>query len=331
MVNRISPVMSSPMPCIQFKPIYQTRVWGGRTLESLFRRDLPDDGQPYGESWEISAREEANSKVTGGEFDGKTLIELWSDEDTRLALFGPKAPNSPRFPLLCKILDAREKLSIQVHPPAAVAKEFGGEPKSEVWYIAHAEPGAELYIGVEEGVTKESFRKALEDGTADSLVHTIQPETGQHIYIPSGRLHGIGAGLLIYEIQQNSDTTYRVYDWGRMGMNGEPRDLHIDASLKCIDFNDVAPEMNSRAGEVLCECDHFTLEQHSLEISQSIETITEGRFAILTIVSGKIKIDGIEFDEGEFLMVRYGSDASSLIATSPAEVLLTTWPGDRGV
>lgn len=327
MVYRVSPIMPSTESYIRFEPIYQTRVWGGRTLESHLHRDLPGDDNPYGESWEVSAREEANCKVIGGPFDGKTLIELWSDDDTRPAIFGPNAPDSPQFPLLCKILDARDKLSIQVHPPAEVSEELGGEPKSEVWYVAHAEPGAELYIGVEEGVTEESFRKALEEGTADRLVHTIQPETGQHIYIPSGRLHAIGAGLLIYEIQQNSDTTYRVYDWGRLGMNGEPRDLHIDESLKCINFDDVAPEMDSRDGEVLCKCDHFQLEQHSLKTSQSVQTATDGRFAILTIVSGTIEIDDSEFDEGEFLMILSGSDASSMIATSPAEVLLTTWPG----
>ena len=326
MVYRVPPVMPSTESYIRFEPIYQTRVWGGRTLESHLHRNLPGDDNPYGESWEVSAREEANCRIIGGEFDGQTLIEMWSDEERRPALFGPNAPDSPRFPLLCKILDARDRLSIQVHPPAAISEELGGEPKSEVWYIAHAEPGAELYIGVEPGVTEASFRRALEEGTADRLVHTIRPETGQHIYIPSGRLHAIGAGLLIYEIQQNSDTTYRVYDWDRKGMNGKPRDLHIDESLMCIDFDDIAPEMDSRDGETLCECEHFRLEQHSLETSQSVQSATNGRFAILTVVSGIIAMDGAEFDEGEFVMILSDADVSSMIATTPAEVLITTWP-----
>ncbi len=311
---------------IRFEPIYQTRVWGGRTLESHFHRDLPDDGKPYGESWEISAREEANSRVTGGTYDGKTLIELWADRDTRLALFGPDAPDSPRFPLLLKILDARDKLSIQVHPPAEIAEELGGEPKSEVWYIAHAEPGAELYIGVEAGVTEDSFRKALEEGTADRLVHTIRPKAGQHIYIPSGRLHAIGAGLLIYEIQQNSDTTYRVYDWGRMGMNGKPRDLHIEESLKCIDFSDVTPSMDTSEGDVICECEHFKLEKHTINSGETLQDKIAGRFAIIVVDSGSLKAASAGFREGDFFIVPVGADTASIVASADTTFLLTTWP-----
>ncbi len=320
------PVMPSNEPYIRFEPIYQTRVWGGRSLQSHLHRDLPDDGQPYGESWEIAAREEANSRVTGGAYDDKTLIELWSDKDTRLTLFGPEAPDSARFPLLFKILDARARLSIQVHPPAEVADELGGEPKSEVWYIAHAEPGAELYIGVEEGVTEASFRKALEEGNAENLVHTIRPETGQHIYIPSGRLHAIGAGLLIYEIQQNSDTTYRVYDWGRVGLDGKPRDLHIEESLKCIDFSDVAPSMDTSSGAVICECDYFKLEKHEIGQGESVREKVADRFAIIAVTSGSLEATGAVFREGDFFIVPVGADTSSMVAASDTTFLLTTWP-----
>ncbi|MEM1442617.1 MAG: type I phosphomannose isomerase catalytic subunit, partial [Verrucomicrobiota bacterium] len=214
--------MSTQLPSfLRFSPIYQTRVWGGRVLESRFGRDLPRDGKPYGESWEVSAREEADSEVEGGPLAGKTLRELWKDAPLKSQIFGTKAPDGDRFPLLCKILDARDKLSIQVHPPSSVADELGGEPKTEVWYIAYAEPGAELYVGVEPGVDENSFRSSLEEGTAETAVHAIPVVTGQHIFIPSGRLHAIGAGLLIYEIQQNSDTTYRVYDWNRIGLDGK--------------------------------------------------------------------------------------------------------------
>ena len=197
--------MSTQAPSfIRFQPIYQTRVWGGRVLETRFGRELPDKETPFGESWEISAREEADSEVVGGALAGKTLRQLWGDPSLKPQIFGSKAPEGERFPLLFKILDARDKLSIQVHPPASVADELGGEPKTEVWYIAHAEPGAELYVGVEPGVDEKSFREALEQGVAEKAVHAIPVETGQHIFIPSGRLHAIGAGLLIYEIQQNS-------------------------------------------------------------------------------------------------------------------------------
>lgn len=296
-------------------------------MESHLNRSLPDDGQPYGESWEISAREEANSVVIGGAHCGGNLIDLWADNESRTTVFGPHAPDSSRFPLLFKILDARDRLSIQVHPPAEVAEELNGEPKSEVWYIAHAEPGAELYIGVEEGVTEESFRKALEDGNTEELVHTIRPETGQHIYIPSGRLHAIGAGLLIYEIQENSDTTYRVYDWGRLGLDGNPRDLHIEESLKCIDFSDVTPAMDVSTDAVICECDYFRLEKHEIAGQESIREKVADRFAIIAVTSGSLVADDTEFQEGDFFMTPAGADTSKIVAGADTTFLLTTWPG----
>ena len=256
----------SPLPdsFIRFAPIYQTRVWGGRLLETRFGRVLPDPDLPYGESWEISARPEADCRVLGGSLDGRCLTELWADPVLRLALFGEDAPETERFPLLCKILDAREKLSIQVHPPAAVAVELGGEPKTEVWYIAAADPGATLYVGVAEGIDEARFREAIAAGEVERCVHSIAVSKGQHLFIPSGRLHAIGAGLLIYEIQQNSDTTYRVYDWNRPGIDGKPRALHIEESLRCIDFGDVTPAMGEAEGTLLAACEHFRLERHCL-------------------------------------------------------------------
>ncbi|MEM6915562.1 MAG: type I phosphomannose isomerase catalytic subunit [Verrucomicrobiota bacterium] len=314
-------------PFLRFIPIYQTRVWGGRVLQSRFGRDLPDEENPYGESWEISAREEADSEVSGGPLAGKTLRELWADDALKPPIFGDGAPEGERFPLLCKILDARDKLSIQVHPPAAVADALGGEPKTEVWYIAHAEPGAELYVGVEQGVDEDSFRASLEEGTAENSVHAIPVVTGQHIFIPSGRLHAIGAGLLIYEIQQNSDTTYRVYDWNRVGLDGKPRDLHIEESLQCIDFTDVTPTMDDPKGTLLCECEHFRLERHILEGAASVSEVTKGRFAILTVVGGTLEGEGETFGEGDFLIVPAAAGEAQLAASAGgAEVLLTTWP-----
>ena len=326
MVYRVPPVMPSTESYIRFEPIYQTRVWGGRTLESHLHRNLPDDGQPYGESWDISAREEADSRVTEGTLKGRTLSGIWADEEIRDAVFGPDAPDTSQFPLLCKILDARSRLSIQVHPPAAIADELGGEAKTEVWYIAHAEPDAEIYIGVEEGVTEASFRKALEEGTTENLVHTIRPETGQHIFIPSGRLHAIGSGLLIYEIQENSDTTYRVYDWGRVGLDGKPRDLHIEESLKCIDFSDVAPSMDTSSGAVICECDYFKLEKHEIGQGESVQEKVAGRFAIIAVTSGSLEATGAVFREGDFFIVPVGADTTSMVAASDTTFLLTTWP-----
>lgn len=320
--------MSTSAPSfLRFQPIYQTRVWGGRTLETRFRRTLPDQENPYGESWEISAREEADSVVSGGPLAGRTLRQLWSDPERKPLIFGDNAPGGERFPLLCKILDARDRLSIQVHPPASVADELGGEPKTEVWYIAHAEPGAELYVGVEPGVTEASFREALENGTTGKAVHVIPVETGQHIFIPSGRLHAIGAGLLIYEIQQNSDTTYRVYDWDRTGLDGKPRELHIEESLKCIDFSDVAPGMDVAQGSLLCECEHFRLECHVLSAGHAPGSVTGGRFAVVTVVAGELSAAGESFAEGDFFILPAAADGPAPCAGKEgAEVLVTTWP-----
>lgn len=314
-----------PDSFIRFEPIYQTRVWGGRLLAERFGRELPDPEMPFGESWEISARAEADSRVVGGSLDGRRLTELWADRDLRLALFGKAAPEVGSFPLLFKILDARDTLSIQVHPPASVAAEFGGEPKTEVWYIADAAPGAMLYVGVKEGVDEARFREALAHGEAESCVHAVPVKKGQHLFIPSGRLHAIGAGLLIYEIQQNSDTTYRVYDWNRPGIDGKPRELHVEESLRCIDFSDVTPGMDEPEGTLLVPCEHFRLERHALVAGATLDEVTQGRFAIITVVSGQITDGESVFSEGDFFLVPSGGGAG-LHTVGEAEVLLTTWP-----
>lgn len=318
---------SLPDSFIRFEPIYQTRVWGGRRLEKRFGRTLPDPELPYGESWEVSAREEADSRVAGGSLDERRLTELWSDRDLRGLVFGGDAPETERFPLLCKILDARDTLSIQVHPPASVAAALGGEPKTEVWYVAEAEPGAKLYAGVREGVDEARFREALERGEAESCVHALPVAKGQHLFIPSGRLHAIGAGLLIYEIQQNSDTTYRVYDWNRPGIDGKPRALHVEESLRCIDFTDVAPELDAPSDGTLVVCEHFRLEKHRLAPGVSVDRIACGRFAILTVVGGGIDAEGHRFREGDFFLVPPGG-GGDCHAAGACELLLTTWGGD---
>ena len=153
----------------------------------------------------------------------------------------PAAGN--RFPLLCKILDAREKLSLQVHPPANKAAELGGEPKTEMWFIADAAPGAELYVGLKRGVTRAEFEKKIRTAAWPNVFIAFPCSAGDAMFLPSGRVHAIGAGLVIFEIQQNSDTTYRVFDWNRVGLDGKPRELHVAQSLASIDFNDFEPKL----------------------------------------------------------------------------------------
>src|SRR6266850_1844108 len=225
---------------LKFRPIFKERVWGGRNLERLYGKQLPP-ALPIGESWEITDREGDVSEVTNGALAGKSL--RWLMEEHGAELLGEARPAAGRFPLLIKILDAREKLSIQVHPPAAVAKELGGEPKTEMWYIADATPEADLYVGLRKGVTRSQFEHAIKDGTVAGCVHRVRVKAGDVMFLPSGRLHAIGAGNVIFEIQQNSDTTYRVFDWNRVGTDGKPRELHVAQSLASIDFNDFEPRL----------------------------------------------------------------------------------------
>jgi mannose-6-phosphate isomerase len=225
---------------LTFHPIFKERVWGGRKLEQLYGKPLPPD-EPIGESWEITDRPEGVSVIANGALAGKDLH--WLMEHHEKELLGHRASLPARFPLLIKILDARERLSVQVHPPAAVAEQLGGEAKTEMWYIADAAPDAELFVGLKQGVTRAEFERRVKDGSVAQCVHRLAVKSGDAIFLPSGRIHAIGAGLVIFEIQQNSDTTYRVFDWNRLGLDGKPRQLHIQQSLTSIDFHDFEPSL----------------------------------------------------------------------------------------
>jgi len=225
---------------LTFRPVLKERVWGGRNLERLYRKDLPPN-TPVGESWEITDRPEGVSVIANGPLAGKDL--RWLMEGHAAELLGSARTIAGRFPFLVKILDAEEKLSLQVHPPAAVAGKLGGEPKTEMWFIADARPGAELYVGLRRGVTRAEFERRIKDGTVAECFHRLPVRSGDAMFLPSGRVHAIGAGNVIFEIQQNSDTTYRVFDWNRVGLDGKPRELHVEQSLQCIDFNDFEPSL----------------------------------------------------------------------------------------
>lgn len=226
---------------LTFQPIFKERIWGGREIEKLYGKKLPA-AKPIGESWEISDRPGDENTVANGEFSGKTLRWLMENHSQEI-LGAAKSTAEGRFPILCKILDAREKLSLQVHPPAHKAVELKGEPKTEMWYIADAAPEAELYVGLQRGVTQAEFERKVSDGSVADCFHRVPVRAGDTMFLPSGRVHAIGAGLVIFEIQQNSDTTYRVFDWNRVGLDGRPRDLHVAQSLSSIDFDDFEPEL----------------------------------------------------------------------------------------
>lgn len=223
---------------LRFVPIYKERIWGGRRLESCFGRNLPGTS-PIGESWEITDRPEGISVVADGPWAGRTLRQLLEEDGE--GILGSAPLRSGRFPLLVKILDAREVLSLQVHPPAGVAGALGGESKTEMWYFTATEPGSEILVGLRPGTTRSEFERRIGEGSVAECFHRIPVSRGDAMFLPSGRVHALGAGVMLFEIQENSDTTYRVYDWNRPGLDGRPRPLQVAESMASIDFADFAP------------------------------------------------------------------------------------------
>jgi mannose-6-phosphate isomerase len=315
------PIAPLTQPLV-FEPLFMQRIWGGRRLETHYHKRLPP-GERIGESWEIVDREEAQSVVHEGPLRGTTLHELWTDE--REPVFGAGLPDTPRFPLLFKILDAQDRLSVQVHPPAEVALQLGGEPKTEMWYVLEAIPGAEIFAGLKANVGRNEFERALPEGRIAELVHRVAVHPGDAVFIPSGRIHAIGAGNLILEVQQNSDTTYRVFDWNRVGLDGRQRELHIDESLRSIDFNDHQPVVSSETdGEIVAECEFFCVEKWRLPAPR--EAITEN-CAVFTVLEGKVKCAERVFEPGEFFLVPACLRQAQLAPINgAATVLCTTIP-----
>jgi mannose-6-phosphate isomerase len=313
-----------------FKPIFKDRVWGGRKLAALYGKDLPP-GTRIGESWEISDRPGDVSVIANGPLAGRDLH--WLVENHAKELLGAARLQTGRFPLLIKLLDAQEELSLQVHPPAGKAAELGGEPKTEIWYIAQAEPGAALYVGLNRGVTRASFEAGLAAGTVADCFHKVPVSAGDAMFLPSGRVHAIGAGLVIFEIQQNSDTTYRVFDWNRLGLDGKARELHITQSLESIDFTDFEPGLVRPGATAEGDSKQFSLVKDPLFSVTRVELPAKGKLAlkfgemaIVGLVSGEL---GIESDggtastrPGQFCLVPASAKNVVLRAANAAELLL---------
>ena len=270
---------------LRFEPIYQERVWGGRALESALGRVLPA-GPPIGESWEIVDRAEAQSVVVQGPAQGLTLRAVLAKHAAEV--MGPKWPAGKPFPLLVKWLDCHERLSLQVHPSADVAAELGGEPKTENWYIAHTAPDAHLIVGLKRGVTRAQFERAIADNTVEQCVHHFRVAAGDSILVQSGQVHAIDAGNLILEIQQNSDTTYRVYDWGHVGFDGKPRQLHIEQSLRSIDWEsfEPAPLRAAPTSGTIADCPEFSIRRVVLGAGERCHLRAGEQPRLLSVVSG---------------------------------------------
>jgi len=305
---------------LRFHPLFMERVWGGRQLETLYGKALPPQ-VPIGESWELVDRPEAQSVVAEGPLAGTSLHTLWSER--RAEIFGERhRDGGPRFPLLFKLLDAAERLSVQVHPPAAVASELDGEPKTEMWYVTAAMEEADLFAGLAPGSDRARFEAALASGGVEALLHRLPSRAGDCIFIPSGRVHAIGAGNVIVEVQQNSDTTYRVFDWNRVGLDGKPRALHIDESLRSIDFDDIEPGFQPPGSEPLVRCPYFQVSHWELEAPR--EAGPAGDFAVITVLSGGVTCAGAHFRPGDFFLVPASLKDRTLHPQAPGTAVLRT-------
>lgn len=251
------------------EPAYKDYIWGGGRIPARFNRPLPEG--IYAESWELSDRVEGMSHVANGPLQGQSLANLVARFGSQLMGRGTRGPN---FPLLVKLIDAKERLSIQVHPDDEKAAQGIGEAKTEAWHILDAPKDAQVFAGLKPGVTEKVFCTALKETRLENCLQAVPVSAGDTIFIPGGRIHAICEGLLILEVQQNSNTTYRVYDWGRVDKSGKPRELHLEQALKVIRWTDPAPAritptpLSTKPGALVTELvssPYFRLE--SLEIT----------------------------------------------------------------
>jgi len=318
---------------LSFEPILMERVWGGRRLAELYHKELPPD-VPIGESWEITDRPEGVSQIINGPLAGKDL--RWLMENHRDDLLGPARDYDGRFPLLIKILDSSQKLSLQVHPPPHKAAELNGEPKTEMWYVADATPDADIFVGLKRGVTPEQFEAKIKDGTVAECFHRHVVKKGDVMFLPSGRVHALGAGSVIFEIQQNSNTTYRVFDWNRVGLDGKPRELHIPEAMASINFEDFEPPLVSAEfigdtvkKRAIVSDPLFTVENWQLDAGAQASP-AESQCQVVALLTGAAEVtDGqttVTLSSGQFCLLPAALASRRITATEDSELLLAT-PG----
>ncbi len=334
----------SPLYPLKFEPIYKEKVWGGRTLEQLGRGLPGDENTPIGESWEVAdlgrtavsggGGEAARSVVANGPLAGATLHELMQQHGR--ALLGDLSTNEfGEFPLLVKFLDARQNLSVQVHPSEEYAAQHeGAYLKSEAWYIVDANPNAVIYKGVQAGVTPAEFRAAIERDAVEPLLIKVPVQPGDCHYLPSGTCHALGAGVLVAEVQTPSDTTFRVYDWGRTG-----RELHIDQAMQCIHFGPPDVSQYERSipitGETsellqLVETEFFRLDRVDAQAGHKQE-LPYDQLAIWMMLSGRGGLHGLEglemtLDIGETIYLPPGMPEAHVTFEDPTTWLEITFP-----
>ena len=279
---------------LEFEPIYKSKIWGGDNLKRVYKRNLP--GNKIGESWELAAHPHGTSVIANGPYKGKTLLELIKENPEPLLGKRIKSENQQTFPLLIKFIDANDRLSVQVHPDNEYAREEKNEyGKTEMWYILEAKPGAKLIYGLKNGTTEETLARAIENSQLELYLNEIEVKKGDIFFIPAGTVHAIGEGILLAEIQQNSDTTYRLYDWDRKGEDGTGRELHIEKALAVIDFNKKINPTHSRplvkdngdyTRAFLAACPYFVTEKINTKTAYQLN-LSGDRFYILINLAGE--------------------------------------------
>jgi mannose-6-phosphate isomerase len=317
-----------------FTPVLKDYIWGGRNLERL-GRVLPPEGI-IAESWEIAGHKDGTTIVDNGHFAGNKLTQVQAE--LGLDLIGRNntwAQERGKFPLLIKLLDANQPLSIQVHPndEYALVNEGNELGKTEMWVVLHAEPDAYLILGVKAGTTPQAFRRAIEAGHLEPFLHRLPVETGDHVCVPAGSLHAIMGGLLIAEIQQNSNTTYRIYDWNRLGVDGKPRPLHIDKGLDVINFDQIEPglcppaliaEESGIRRLSLCHNSYFVTERVEMMQGASYHGCCTGdSLEIWGVIEGQATINDVQFNAVRFALLPAALGEYVVRATSKAMFLRT--------
>lgn len=300
------------VPYLHFAEQYFEKIWGGRKLREMYGKEAPE-GAPVGEAWLVSDHPSAVSVVDEGPFEGRNLHELL-EEHSEALLGSLAAPTMHgRFPLLLKVLDAAEHLSVQVHPDDATARRLG-EPdvgKTEMWHVLQADPGSELICGLDTEVDPAAFAELVDAGGIENAMNRFEVEAGTSVFVAAGTVHAIGGGIVLAEIQQNSDITYRIYDWGRVQDNGKPRELHVNKSKEAIHFGSphggcvkplsyIAP--NGAQRTVLAACRYFAAEL--VRVKGRLSHCAEGKsFRIVLSKTGGLRVQGREVSEAEALLI----------------------------
>lgn len=297
---------------IKMDPVFKDYIWGGTLLKSKYGKKSPYD--ITAESWEVAVHKDGCSTAENGEYAGKNISEIEAGLGEKLV---GSLNKGKKFPLLLKLIDAKNKLSVQVHPDNKYAAEHenGELGKTEMWHIIDCEEGAQLIFGFSRDVTKEEFAEAIKENKLGTVLNSVDVKKGDTFFIKSGTVHAIGSGILIAEIQQNSNTTYRVYDWGRVGKDGKPRELHIEKAIDVSNLKSQKGLEKTKAIEVdevgavrkyLCSCEYFGAERVEVK-TKSHENANGKSFQIILAVSGNGKIvysgGKIDISAGESFLI----------------------------